>query len=133
VSPFYYEDWGNILTDVADPNKRWISQEISGDPATERVDATYPRLSYGGNNNNYRKSTFWLRDGAYLRFKTLEIGYTLPKLSNAIPVKSLRIFFVGTNLFVWDTLKLWDPELGSSDGMKYPPAKTLTVGLNINF
>jgi TonB-linked SusC/RagA family outer membrane protein len=134
VYPFVNRDWGNILTDAADPAKRWISRDISGDPATERVDATYPRLSYGGNDNNYRKSTFWLRDGAYLRFKTLEIGYTLPKLLlSKLQIDGVRIFFVGSNLAVWDTLKLWDPELASGDGMKYPPAKTMTVGLTLNF
>ncbi|MDR0863372.1 MAG: TonB-dependent receptor, partial [Candidatus Symbiothrix sp.] len=149
VYPFVAGDWGNILTDAADPNNRWISSAISGDPATENVNAKYPRLSYNGyqfdlNNddnkekyagyNNYRASTFWLKDGAYLRFKTLEIGYTLPKqLTQKIQTESIRLFFVGTNLFVWDTLKLWDPELASEDGMKYPPSKTLTMGLTVNF
>ena len=50
-----------------------------GIPANENPNASYPRLSYGGNDNNYRASTYWLRDGSYLRLKTLEVGYTLPK------------------------------------------------------
>ncbi|MDR0864095.1 MAG: TonB-dependent receptor, partial [Candidatus Symbiothrix sp.] len=149
VYPFVAGSWGNILKDAADPNNRWISSAISGDPATENVNAKYPRLSYNGyqfdlNNdkdkekyagyNNYRASTFWLRDGAYLRFKTFEVGYTLPKpMTQKIHIESLRVFFVGTNLFVWDTLKLWDPELASGDGMKYPPSKTLTLGFTVNF
>lgn len=134
VYPFESGSWGNILKDAADPNNRWISRDISGDPATERVDADYPRLSYGGNTNNYRSSTFWLRDGAYLRLKTLEIGYTIPKLmTTKLQMDNVRIFLIGTNLFVWDSLKLWDPELGSGDGMKYPPSKTWTLGLSVSF
>lgn len=86
-----------------------------------------------GTNNNYRNSTFWLRDGAYLRFKTLEIGYTIPKqVTNKAHLNTVRLFFIGTNLFVWDSLKLWDPELASGDGMKYPLAKTFTFGITLN-
>jgi TonB-linked SusC/RagA family outer membrane protein len=133
VYPFSQGLWGNILTDLAESGNRWISRDISGDPATERTDAKYPRLSYGGNANNYRPSTFWIRNGAYLRFKTLEVGYTIPKrLTTQWHINSVRIHFVGTNLFVWDSLKLWDPELASGDGMKYPIAKTYMMGVTIN-
>jgi TonB-linked SusC/RagA family outer membrane protein len=125
--------WGNILTDVAEPGARWISRDISGDPATENPNARYPRLSYGGNDNNYRPSTYWLKNGAYLRFKTLEIGYTVPKrYTNQINMNTVRIHFIGTNLFVWDSLKLWDPELAVGDGMKYPLSKTFTIGITVN-
>ncbi|VBB48461.1 TonB-linked outer membrane protein, SusC/RagA family [uncultured Paludibacter sp.] len=138
VYPFYQTlqgnilPWGNILSDLAVPGNRWISRDISGDPSTENVNAKYPRLSYGGNANNYRASTYWLRNGAYLRFKTFEIGYTIPKqYTNKLRMDRVRVHFIGTNLFVWDTLKLWDPELASGDGMKYPIAKNFTVGVTI--
>ncbi len=132
VYPFVSGSWGNILTEVADPGNRWISADISGDPATENPQATYPRLSYGGNANNYRPSTYWLRDGQYLRLKTLELGYSFPKLSlQKLHLSVARIYVVGQNLFVWDKLKIWDPELANGNGMAYPPAKTITVGLNI--
>ena len=125
--------WGNVLTDMAKSGNRWISQEISGDPATENPNAKYPRLSYGGNSNNYRNSTHWMRSGAYLRFKTLEIGYTLPKSwTNKIHFGDVRIYFLGSNLAVWDSLKLWDPELTSENGMKYPLSKSYTLGLTVN-
>lgn len=124
--------WGNLLADLAVPGNRWISRDISGDPSTENVNAKYPRLSYGGNANNYRASTFWLRNGAYVRFKTLEFGYTIPKrYSNKLHIDRIRVHFIGSNLFVWDTLKLWDPELGSGDGMKYPISKSFTFGLTV--
>lgn len=66
VYAFSSGEWGNILADVAGSN-RWIEHEISGTMATENPNASYPRLSYGGNNNNYRQSTYWLRNGSYLR------------------------------------------------------------------
>jgi hypothetical protein len=132
VYPFVQGAWGNILSSVADSKNRWISRDISGDPATENTNALYPRLSYGGNANNYRASTFWLRDGKYLRLKTLEIGYSLPK-SFLVKhhISTTRFFIVGQNLLVWDKLKIWDPELGSGNGMVYPLTKTITAGLNI--
>lgn len=126
--------WGNISTDLVKPGKRWISRDISGDPSTENPNATYPRLSYGGNENNYRKSTFWLRNGSYFRFKTLEIGYTIPKkVANKILMNNARIYFLGSNLAVWDSLKLWDPELASGNGDRYPLTKSFTLGLTLDF
>lgn len=134
VFPFAGGDWGNILTDVAEPGNRWISKEISGDPATENPDAKYPRLSYGGSENNYRASSFWLRNGQYLRLKTLEVGYTIPnKFVNKLRISNARIYFLGNNLALWDDLKLWDPELASGDGMRYPISKSYTIGLKIGF
>lgn len=126
--------WGNISTDLIKPGKRWISRDISGDPSTENPNATYPRLSYGGNENNYRKSTFWLRNGSYFRFKTLEIGYTIPKkIANKLLMNNARIYFLGSNLAVWDSLKLWDPELASGNGDRYPLTKSFTLGLTLDF
>lgn len=134
VYPFSQGEWGNISTDLIKPGKRWISREISGDPATENPNATYPRLSYGWNDNNYRKSTFWLRNGSYFRFKTLEIGYTIPKeITNKLLMNQVRLYFLGSNLAVWDSLKLWDPELGTGDGNAYPLSKSFTLGLTVNF
>jgi TonB-linked SusC/RagA family outer membrane protein len=134
VYPFAEGGWGNVLTDLGNAKNRWISKEISGDPATENPNAKYPRLSYGGSANNYRTSTYWLRDGAYLRLKNVELGYTLPsRLMSSIHVNKARVYVMGYNLAVWDSLKIWDPELGSGDGMKYPISKTITLGLNVNF
>lgn len=112
---------------------RWISADISGDAATENPNAAYPRLSYGGNANNYRASTYWLRNGAYVRLKTVDIGYTLPKkVVNKIKCNNMRIFVIGTNLLTFSDFKLWDPELASRNGEAYPLAKSFTIGLNVN-
>lgn len=126
VYPFVNGEWGNILEDMANAN-RWILG-VNEDPNAE-----YPRLSYGENSNNYRGSTYWLRDGAYLRLKTLEFGYTLPKmLTTRLHLNNLRVHFIGQNLLTFSKFKLWDPEMGSSNGMKYPLGKTVTFGLTVN-
>lgn len=126
VYPFKDGDWGNILTDVVKSN-RWILGE------NEDPNAKYPRLSYGGNNNNYQSSTYWMRNGSYLRLKNLEVGYTIPKsIVNKIRLNNIRIYFMGTNLVTFSSFKLWDPELGSSNGQVYPLSKAYTLGLTIN-
>jgi TonB-linked SusC/RagA family outer membrane protein len=134
VYAFTDGDWGNILTDMSKPGNRWISSEISGTVDTENPNAKYPRLSYGGSGNNYRNSTFWLRNGSYLRLKTVEIGYSLPQQwVRKMYMTKARFYLLGNNLAVFDSLKLWDPELASGDGMKYPLSKTYTLGLNVTF
>jgi TonB-linked SusC/RagA family outer membrane protein len=126
VYPFVNGEWGNILDEVAKSN-RWILG-VNEDPNAE-----YPRLSYLGNANNYRASTYWLRDGSYLRLKTLEMGYTLPKaLTTKFQLSKVRLHVIGQNIFTFSSFKLWDPEMGSSDGMKYPLGKTVTFGITVN-
>ncbi len=130
VYAFSEGEWGNILKGMVE--NRWISADISGDPATENPNAPYPRLSFNGNSNNYRGSTYWLRDGAYLRLKNVDIGYTLPKaMLNKIHVSSLRLYCVGTNILTWAPFDLWDPETTNPRGEDYPLPKSVTVGLTI--
>lgn len=125
VYPFSEKSWGNILTDVV--GNYWQLGK------NEDVNAKYPRLTYGKNSNNNRESTFWLRDGSYLRLKNVEIGYTLPKsLTSRINIQNVRVYVMGTNLLTFSDFKLWDPELGSSNGQQYPLSRTFTLGMTIN-
>lgn len=120
------DGWGNVLNELANSN-RWVLG------TNEDPNADYPRLTYGANSNNYRKSTFWIKDGSYMRLKTLDIGYSFPKsLVNRARLSNARIFFVGTNLLTFSKFKLWDPELGNPNGKVYPLSKTLSVGLSVN-
>ena len=120
------DGWGNVLEEMASSN-RWILG-VNEDPNAE-----YPRLTYGQNPNNEQASTYWLRNGSYLRLKTLDIGYTLPTaLVNKAHLNKVRFFFVGTNLLTFSKFKLWDPEMGSTDGKKYPLSKTFSLGVSIN-
>ena len=135
VYAFSENQWGNIFKGMLDD--RWVDAETAtqlGIAANEDVNASYPRLSYGGNANNYQASTYWLRDGRYLRLKNLDFGYTLPKtLVNQMHINSLRFYVSGTNLLLlskkFDT---WDPESLQPRGEDYPITKAVTVGLQIN-
>ncbi|MDR6784673.1 TonB-linked SusC/RagA family outer membrane protein [Pedobacter africanus] len=120
------DGWGNILNELANSN-RWILGR------NEDPNAAYPRLTYGANSNNYRRSTFWLKNGAYMRLKTLDIGYSFPKtFVNKMRLSNARLFFVGTNLLTFSEFKLWDPELGNPNGKVYPLSRTFSVGLSVN-
>ena len=132
VWAFSENQWGNIFKGMVDD--RWIAADLSGNPATENVNATYPRLSYGGDSNNYRNSSFWLRDGRYLRLKNLDFGYTLPKtLVNKIHFSNIRVFVTATNLlFIAKKFDTWDPESLQPRGEDYPITKAITAGLQVN-
>lgn len=125
VYPFSEGSWGNILTDVV--GNYWSLGK------NEDIRAKYPRLTYGNNSNNNRASTYWLRDGSYLRLKNLEIGYTLPKaFVSKMHIQNVRFYFMATNLLTFSEFDLWDPELGSSNGQQYPLSRTFTLGMTIN-
>jgi hypothetical protein len=74
-----------------------------------------------------------MRDGSFLRLKSLEFGYTLPKtLTAQAGVTNLRLYFSGTNLLTFSKFKLWDPEM-AGDGLGYPIQKILNFGLQVSF
>lgn len=132
VYAFSEGEWGNILKGMVE--NRWISADLSGDPSTENPNAPYPRLSYNiREGNNHRNSTYWLRNGRYLRLKNLDLGYSLPKeMLNRIHMSGMRIYCIATNLFTWAPFKLWDPETVDPRGETYPLTKSFTLGLTIN-
>lgn len=95
--------------------------------------ALWPRYSYYKNYNNTAVSTWWMRDGSFLRLKQFEFGYTLPqKFTRKLHIENLRLYFQGNNLFCWSHFKMWDPEMGES-GLNYPLQRTLNFGLNVTF
>lgn len=95
--------------------------------------ALYPRYSAYENKNNTQVSTWWMRDGSFLRLKQMEFGYTLPqKFTNKIHIDNLRVYFQGNNLFCWSKFDLWDPEL-AGEGFNYPIQRTFNIGLNVTF
>ena len=95
--------------------------------------ALWPRYSAYSNKNNSAVSTWWMRDGAFLRLKQLELGYTLPyKLTKKLGMDNLRVYFQGNNLLCWSRFKLWDPELADT-GLNYPIQRTFNVGVHVTF
>lgn len=103
----------------------------ASDPYNQNV--LYPRLHTAANTNNTQESTWWYRDASFLRLKNVELGYQFDKrVIQKIKMQNLRVFVQGTNLAVWDNIKMWDPELGNS-GSRYPICGTWTLGLEVTF
>ncbi len=94
--------------------------------------AFWPRLSTEDVNNNNQDSTWWLRDGDFLRLKSVELGYTLPEQWLKIKDLRTRLYFSGLNLFSISSFDLWDVEM-SGNGLGYPPQRVMNIGLQINF
>ncbi len=115
---------GNVYRNY---NDRWTEDNPS-------QDVFWPRLSEAPNRNNYRESTWWKKDMSFLRCKVIELGYTLPKgLTNKVGLNNARVYVSGNNLFYFSKFKLWDPELDTNDGLKYPGMSSVMLGAVINF
>lgn len=91
----------------------------------------YPRLTTMDNANNYLDSNLWTENGAFFKFRELEIYYNLPqKLIRPLRMENIRICFRGHNLFSADSIKIFDPE---AVDFNYPVARTYSLGLRVNF
>lgn len=102
----------------------------------DNTDGTYPRLTMNSpTNNNGLASTFWFRDGKYLRLKSLQFGYSLPsKICNIIGISNLRFYVEGSNLFTISGLPEGiDPESPGVNNGYYPQQKTYVGGISITF
>ncbi|MDD7887543.1 TonB-dependent receptor [Flavivirga sp. 57AJ16] len=119
---------GNVYKAALD---RWT-------PENDNIYATTPRLSFGsssdGQTNNTQLSTWWLRDIDFLRLKTAEVGFTLPsKITDKINIVSFRLYARATNLFTIGNFDLWDPELNTNNGSRYPNISVVSIGGTFNF
>ncbi|MGL4993590.1 MAG: SusC/RagA family TonB-linked outer membrane protein [Bacteroidales bacterium] len=111
--PFGSSSTRNILDFVA--SDYWSE-------SNPNVYAKYPRLSKMDLANNTANSTYWLRDGSFLKLKNVELGYTFSKM---------RVFVTGSNLLTFSKFKLWDPEMGGGAGMSYPTQLDVTFGVQM--
>lgn len=116
VNPFSADDTNdrNLMKWIAD--NHWTE---GGDNAN----ALYPRLGtlVSHITNNQQPSSYWMRNGDFLRFKTLEVGYTFP---------FCRVYISGDNLAVWSPFDYWDPELWFNT---YPLQRTFNIGVQFKF
>ncbi|HEX7903899.1 MAG TPA: TonB-dependent receptor [Chitinophagaceae bacterium] len=93
--------------------------------------ALWPRLSSTVNDNNDEKSTWFMRDGSFLRLKQVELGYSLPlKLLRKYKMDNLRIYANGTNLLTFSKFKLWDIEM-AGNGLAYPIQRVINFGIQV--
>lgn len=96
-----------------------------------RASATYPRLSTQMNENNYTSSTFWIKNGNFLRVRNMEIGYTLPKrFLQKLNLSNFRFFVNGVNLFTFSSL-LKEYDLDPEVMMGYPAMKSYNAGITV--
>lgn len=122
ISPFVNER--NALSVIA--NNHW--SENNPDP-----NAFWPRLSTYKIENNEKPSTWWLRDGDFLRLKSVEVGFTFPKgTGKFFESVNTRIYLSGLNLLNFSKFDLWDPEM-AGNGLGYPPQRVWNIGLQAKF
>jgi TonB-linked SusC/RagA family outer membrane protein len=126
ISPFV--DWGTgntqLLTEIE--NDHW--SEANPNPY-----AFWPRLSTKNHSNNNQTSTWWMRDGSFLRLKSVEIGVSLPESTCAsLKIQKLRFYLSGSNLLTFSDFDMWDIEMGNK-AFNYPVQKVFNLGLQLNF
>lgn len=136
--PFHGGKAGNVLDIVNNPANRWIPMDYAIangiDPSlAENSKAKFPRLQYGENKNNSQLSDFWKGDARYLRLQEITLNYNLRlNALKKIGVSSIDIQFVGSNVFIWDKVKTFDPEQAQFNGRAYPIPSVYTLQLYIN-
>lgn len=123
VSPFQ-NDEGALLKVIADSHWSEDNRDIY---------AFWPRLSTTPIENNIKTSTWFMQDGALLRLKTIEFGYSLPKkMTSKVGIDKLRFYGSANNLMTWSNFKLWDVEM-AGNGLAYPIQRRINLGLQIGF
>ncbi len=123
----------DVWVDYTDVMKQ--SMENAGVDWTELInpDGSIPNPT--GNPMNKETSDRFVESGAYFRLKNLQLGYTLPKtLTEEVGIGRCRFYVSGTNLFTITQYTGYDPEVGSGiDYGNYPQARTITLGINLDF
>jgi len=123
--------WVNQSTDIID---RWTA---------DNQDGSEPRANGNDPNANRRVSSRFVEDGSFLRIQNAALGYTMPRNSlKRLGISNLRVYVSGQNLFTWTKYSGYDPEIGSFnqnplingvDNGRFPVARSITFGLNLNF
>lgn len=103
----------------------------------QNTGSTIPMLSNANSNNETRFSTYFVQSGDYLKLRSAELGYTIPKrILDKIHLQSFRVFVIGGNLFTIfkksgkDAFTAMDPSL---PGSTYPQPTNITFGVNVSF
>ena len=113
IAPFGTQYNRNVLSFISDDY--WSE-------SNQNPNARYPRVTKDNNNHNSQPSDYWLRNGAFLKLKNAEIGYTF---------KKMRVYVSGANLLTFSPFKLWDPEMGGGKGLSYPTQRTFNIGFQL--
>ena len=156
---FQYKNWdmsmfwnGSVGNDIFDYTALYYETPyfFNGNRSTRvldswspsNTDAALPALSESITNNEFTlANSFFVRDGTYLRLRTLQIGYTLPDtIASKLGASSARIYYNGSNLLTLTDFPGLDPEVprgGALDigvySAQYPTNALQSIGININF
>ncbi|WP_162946187.1 TonB-dependent receptor [Chitinophaga barathri] len=115
---------GNLMKQITD---RWTPDNPDKRPL-------YPRLTYGNDNMNYANSSWWTKNGAFLRLQTIQLGYNFTdEWLKYAGMANLNIYFIGYNLMTVSEFTMWDVELGDGRGAQYPLTKTFNIGIKCTF
>lgn len=117
---FPLKDGSNISTYYLEDQVRWTE--------STKGTATVPRLTTVENLNNFRPSTLWFRNGAYLKLRNIELYYNVPE--SIVKGVNAKLFVRGANLFSLDNLKKFDPENYQAN---YPSLSSYTIGATFCF
>jgi TonB-linked SusC/RagA family outer membrane protein len=135
--PFYNGVSGNVLALANNPANRWIPMDYAIangiDPSlAENPNARFPKLQYGMNVNNSQLSDFWKDDARYLRLQEVTVSYNLTsKWLKRMKISAIDLQLVGSNIYVWDKVKIFDPEQAQFNGAVYPIPAVYTIQLYI--
>ena len=118
----------------------WIMDRWHGEGTSNKI----PRMTSANPNGNWQSSDLFIKNGSYMRLKTIQLGYTLPQnLTRVASIQRLRFYVSAENLLTITGYDGFDPELGGGDGASatamgvdkgiYPQSRTIYVGANITF
>jgi len=133
VAPFGSGTVGDISIKTGQRNMLKVIADDVWTEENRNVYAFWPRLSEEASANNTQTSTWFMRNGSFLRLKSAEIGYTLPnKITKKAKLSMCRFYLSGTNLLTFSKFKLWDPEM-KGNGLGYPIQRVYNFGVNLSF
>ncbi|MGC4103720.1 SusC/RagA family TonB-linked outer membrane protein [Ferruginibacter sp.] len=128
IQPF--ANGAGISNVFANINDRWTVDN-------PRQDVFYPRLANGEdrNRNNVQNSSWWIRDADFVRLKTVQLGYTLPKRFLGNVFRNAMIYIQAINPVTFSKFDLWDLEstINVGNGTRYPNIKSYSLGFNVSF
>jgi len=115
----------------------WMLDRWIGEGTSNKI----PRMTAVNANRNWRSSDLYIKDGSYIRLKTMQFGYTLPQqIMQKVSVQRLRLFVTAENLLTFTKYDGFDPEIAAGDYFNigvdkgiYPQSRTISVGANITF
>lgn len=126
----FYIDPAGMAPFVNRRNAPEIIARNSWSETNPDVHAFWPRLATYQVENNIQRSSWWLREGSFLRLKTVEFGYN-PRFYEKLGLSGIRLYISGENIFSLSSFKLWDPEMGGN-GLSYPINRRFNIGLQVN-